>query len=76
MECPGSLLILDDLSARACAKANLLPFTGTLGILAEAKARGHIITLAPILQKLRTKARFWISQDLERAILIEAGELK
>jgi hypothetical protein len=75
MEHPGSLLILDDLSARAHASANQLPFTGTLGILAAAKARGRLPALAPVIIELRTRARFWISPSLERFILEEAGEL-
>ncbi len=74
MEHPGSLLILDDLSARAHASANQLPFTGTLGILAATKARGLLPALAPVMRELRTRARFWISPSLERFILEEAGE--
>jgi predicted nucleic acid-binding protein len=74
MENPGALLILDDLSARAVASANGLPYTGTLGILSAAKARGHVTALVPLLHELRLRARFWISPRLERAILDEAGE--
>lgn len=74
MEHPGSLLILDDLSARAAATANGLAFTGTLGILTAAKARGKIKELAPVLHALKSQARFWISQQLERMLLEEAGE--
>jgi len=76
MEHPGSLLVLDDLSARAHASANQLPFTGTLGIIAAAKARGRLAALAPVLHELRIRARFWISPSLERFILEEAGELR
>lgn len=75
MEHPGALLILDDLSARAAASANGLPFTGTLGILAAAKSKGALPLLAPVLRELRIRARFWISPRLERAILQSAGEL-
>ena len=75
MEHPGALLILDDLSARAAASANGLPFTGTLGILAAAKSKGTLPLLAPVLRELRTRARFWISPLLERAILKSVGEL-
>ena len=74
MEHPGSILILDDLAARAAASANGLPFTGTLGLLASAKARGLITALAPALHQLRTQARFWISPQLERELLQQAGE--
>ena len=73
MEHPGSILILDDLAARAAASANGLPFTGTLGLLAAAKARGQIAELAPALYKLRTLARFWISSQLERELLQQGG---
>jgi len=59
-EHPGSLLILDDLAARAAASANGLPFTGTLGLLAADKARGQIPGLAPALHQLRTQARFCV----------------
>jgi hypothetical protein len=76
MEQQGSLLILDDLSARAAATANGLAFTGTLGILAAAKARGKIDALAPVLKELRDRARFWISPQLEMMLLKEAGEIR
>ncbi|MCU0780370.1 MAG: DUF3368 domain-containing protein [Akkermansiaceae bacterium] len=75
MEHPGSLLILDDLSARAVASANHLPFTGTLGILAAGKELGKITDLAPVLHALKGKARFWISPQLERLLLTDAGEI-
>jgi len=75
MENPGSLLVLDDLSARAAATANGLAFTGTLGILAAAKSRGQLAALAPVLQALKNQARFWINPQLEHVLLEEAGEL-
>lgn len=74
MERPGSILILDDLAARAMASANGLSFTGTLGLPASAKARGRISGLAPAFHDLRTHARFWINSQLERELLLEAGE--
>jgi predicted nucleic acid-binding protein len=74
MEHPGSLLILDDLQARALASSNGLPFTGTLGCLVEAKARGIVDTVAPLIEKLRVSARFWISLELETQVLNDAGE--
>lgn len=76
MEHPGSLLILDDLSARAVASANDLPFTGTLGVLSIAKSQGHVTALAPVLHDLKALARFWISPQLEQAILRDAGEIE
>jgi predicted nucleic acid-binding protein len=76
MENPGSLLILDDLQARALASANGLPFTGTLGLLVEAKARGLVDAVAPLIGKLRVSARFWISVELETRVLKDAGEVR
>jgi predicted nucleic acid-binding protein len=74
MEHPGSFLILDDLQARALASANGIPFTGTLGCLVEAKARGIVDAVAPLIEKLRVSARFWISLELETQVLNDAGE--
>lgn len=74
MEHPGSLLILDDLQARALAKANGLRFTGTLGCLVEAKSRGLVDAVAPLIEKLRDSARFWISTEVETRILRDAKE--
>lgn len=76
MENPGSLLLLDDLQARALALANGLPFTGTLGCLVEAKAMGLIDAVAPLIEKLRVSARFWISLELETRLLNDVGEFR
>lgn len=75
MENPGSLLILDDLQARAMASANGLPFTGTIGVIVEAKARGLVDAVAPLIEELRGSARFWISQELETRVLKDSDEL-
>ena len=74
MEHPGSLLLLDDLAARELAASNGLLHVGTLGCLTEAKQRGLITQIKPLLQDLRHKARFWISERLEAKILRDAGE--
>jgi len=74
MEHPGSLLVLDDLAARSLAEAGGLPFTGTLGCLVVAKKRGWIDSVAPLLEDLRRNARFWISRQLEEAVLRDCGE--
>lgn len=75
MEHPGSLLLLDDLAAREMAASNSLLFTGTLGCLVQARQQNIIPAIQPLLQELRTKARFWISQSLEDRVLHDAGEL-
>lgn len=70
----GSLLLLDDLAAREFAASNALLYTGTLGCLAEAKKRGLIAKVAPLMQDLRSKAHFWIADHLEDRILRQTGE--
>ena len=74
MEHPGSLLLLDDLGAREIAASHGLLYTGTLGCLVEAKKRGLLPELATVVQELKTKARFWISDQLEARVLRDAGE--
>lgn len=74
LEYSGSLLLLDDLAAREFAASNALLYTGTLGCLAEAKERGLITKVAPLIQDLRTKARFWIADHLEDRILRQTRE--
>ncbi|MBE2287213.1 MAG: DUF3368 domain-containing protein [Prosthecobacter sp.] len=74
MEHPGSLLLLDDLAAREFATSNGLLFTGTLGCLAEAKQRGLITAIKPLIDELRIRARFWISDRLVERVLRDAAE--
>lgn len=67
-------LLLDDIAAREIAEHHGILFTGTLGVLLEAKKKGLIQTVAPLIVDLRTKARFWLHSDLEKAVLTAAGE--
>jgi predicted nucleic acid-binding protein len=48
--------------------------TGVLGVLLKAKRLGHIPTVKPQIQALKTKARFFVSASLEAQILASAGE--
>lgn len=71
MERQGSLLLLDDLGARDMAKANGCLFIGTVGILIEANRSGLIGDLEPFFSDLRTKARFWLADNLVDQVLRE-----
>lgn len=73
-ETPAPFLILDDAFARRVAKEHQVPFTGTIGCLLEAKRRGLIPKLSPILEAIRIHARFWINDQLRREALMLAGE--
>ena len=69
------LLILDDTAARTAAAMHGIPFIGTLGVLLAAKQSGTIPRIRPLLDALRDKARFWISETLWTSVLQRAGEL-
>lgn len=74
-EYPGALLILDDLAARETALRSGCNVIGTLGCLLEARKAGILSEVAPALVALRRNARFWLSAEMESAVLRRAGEL-
>jgi predicted nucleic acid-binding protein len=47
---------------------------GLLGELIHAKERGWIPDLKSEIRRLRTEARFFVSAEIEKLILKEAGE--
>jgi predicted HTH domain antitoxin len=49
-------------------------FIGTLGVLVEAKAQGHLREVKPVLDELRTHAGFHMSEALRARVLQETGE--
>jgi predicted nucleic acid-binding protein len=67
------LLILDDQKARKLASELGLDYTGTLGVLIEAKLSGHIISIKPILDKIQ-RTNFRITPELLDRILKSTGE--
>jgi predicted nucleic acid-binding protein len=75
LEKKASLLLLDETAARAIAESRRLPFTGSIGCLAEAKRLGIIPAVRPILDVMRTEARFWISENLYQRVLKDNNEL-
>lgn len=75
LESPSSLLVLDELAARNVAESHSLKFTGTVGCLMMAKDMGLIPAIAPLLDDLRAKSRFWLTRKLVERVLRDAGEL-
>ncbi|OIR06994.1 hypothetical protein GALL_109010 [mine drainage metagenome] len=73
LEIPDCLLILDDYKARKIADKLGLRFTGTIGVIIQAKLKGIIPSIKPILEKLR-QTNFRLSIDIEIQALKEAGE--
>jgi predicted nucleic acid-binding protein len=73
LEMPLSVLIIDDRTARRVAKSLNLKTTGTLGVLIQAKKRGLIVSVKPILAKI-ANTDFRITQKLVNKVLELAGE--
>ena len=73
VELGDCLLILDDYKARRLAFSLELKFTGTFGVLVEAKLSGYLPSVRSILEKIK-KTDFRLSLDLEKKILEKAGE--
>lgn len=71
---PGSILIIDDLKGRKLAIQLGLHTLGTMGIFIDAKEKGIIELVKPMLEKVR-KTNFRITKNIETIILEKAGEL-
>lgn len=70
----ADLLLLDERKGRVVASHLGLKFIGLLGVLIEAKHRGLILAMKPIVDDLIAKAGFWVSQELYKRVLQAAGE--
>ena len=73
LEESNPLLILDDLKARKLAANLNLNYTGTLGILVDAKLSGYLLSIKPVIAKIRT-TNFHLPDELEQKILRASGE--
>ncbi len=65
----SDLLLLDERSGRNTASRLGMRFIGLLGMLVEAKGKGFINKVKPILDELMIEAGFWISSRLYARIL-------
>lgn len=73
LEQKDCLLILDDNKARKTATNLGIDYTGTLGLIIEAKEAGLLAQVKPILEQIK-KTNFRISESLEKKVLKLAGE--
>jgi len=68
-----AIAVIDDKLARVIAENLGIKFTGTLGILVEAKRAGLIDSVGSLLDRLQ-ELRFRVSPSVRALILREAGE--
>ena len=68
------LLIIDELKARKYAELLGLKITETLGVLIDAKLSGHLKSIRPLLDRIRT-TNFRLSKELEQKALEKSGEM-
>jgi hypothetical protein len=73
LESPGAVAVIDDALARRMAEALGIKFTGTLGVLLDAKQAGHLPTIAPLLDQLQL-LRFHLAPHTRAAVLKRAAE--
>ncbi|MBS4027290.1 MAG: DUF3368 domain-containing protein [Ignavibacteriales bacterium] len=62
-------LLIDEMKGRTIAEQLGIKTVGLLGVLIQAKEKGLIQNVKPLLDDLLNKARFWISKDLYRDVL-------
>jgi predicted nucleic acid-binding protein len=75
LEIGASTLLIDDSDARRAASRCGVSTTGVLGVLVEAKRRGVVSEVAPLMDLLRERIAFRISDLVAQDVLRQAGEL-
>ena len=74
VEVKAQVLLMDERLGRETARHLGLRYVGLIGVLIEAKHRGLVDRVAPLLAALRTQAGFHISDALYRRVLHDEGE--
>jgi predicted nucleic acid-binding protein len=75
VELKAAALIIDERQGRNKAESVGLKIIGLLGILLEAKSKGLILSVRPLIDELVDKIGFRVHPALYQAILLKAGEL-
>jgi predicted nucleic acid-binding protein len=74
LEVQADLLLMDEKRGRQVAARLGIETIGLLGALLEAKHRGHLTLVRPLLDELIVTAGFWIAEPLYVRVLEAAGE--
>lgn len=74
VEIKAELVLIDESFGRSKAKLFNLQYTGILVTLVEAKSKGLIGKVKPLLDALRYQAGFWVDDSLYNQVLRSVGE--
>ena len=74
IELKADLVLMDERLGRNIASRSGQKCIGIMGLLMEAKHKGIIDSVKPVVDDLITKAGFWVSNGLYLKVLREAGE--
>ena len=74
LELNADSLLMDERAGREAAATLGLPCIGLLGILLQARRQSLVPAIRPLLGRLQSHARFWISPGLLEQILQAANE--
>jgi uncharacterized protein len=74
LEIGADALLIDETAGRSEARRRGLAVTGVLGILIDAKKKGLLQAVAPLVDRLQGELDFFISSALRAEILKLAGE--
>lgn len=75
LELNADVLIVDEIAGRTVAKKLLRSIIGMVGVLLEAKKKGHVAAVKPYLDKLRSTG-FRLGGDIYQLALTRAGEVE
>lgn len=72
----ADLLLIDDQEGRRIAEDREIVCIGLAGALVLAKDEGKLSSVRAVLEELETRANFFMSGELKRAVLSRARELE
>jgi hypothetical protein len=75
VEIQADQVLIDERRGRLVANRLNLRYTGILGILVEAKSKGLIAEVKPLLDALISEAGFWIAEPLYNNVLQLVNEM-